>query len=197
MSNSNKSLSGAGVAALKALLAGPGLPELGPGPRAGVTPLTVLEESSAAAVKAGGIRGERAALARGAVLLWHDHFEESHSISQEIPGRDGSWLHGLLHRREPDYSNAAYWYQRVGQHPAFVELARRAGELVAAAGDGELQRALFHGSSWNARGFIDACEQCAGRPATDARRRVLERIQAAEFAVFLEHVLRSGEGDGR
>ena len=211
MNNSEKSAGATSVAAWKALLAGPGLPELGPGPRAGVVASAVLEEACAKALArsvgaglAGGppallAGGERAELARGAVLLWHDHHEVAHGIAQDIPGRDGSWLHGLLHRREPDYSNAAYWYQRAGQHPAFGELARRAGEILeeAGAGAGELRQVLFRGAAWSARGFIDACEQCAGRPATDARRRVLERIQAAEIEVFLEHVWRDGEGDGR
>ena len=209
MNNSGKSAGAAAVAAWKALLAGPGLPELGPGPRAGVVALAVLEEACAKALArgagsglAGGppallTGGERGELARGAVLLWHDQHEVAHGIAQEIASREGSWLHGMLHRREPDYGNAAYWYQRVGQHPAFAELARRAGEIVAEAGDGELRRGLFRGAAWSARGFIDACEQCAGRSAMEARRRVLARIQSVEFEVFLEHVLGGGEGTGR
>ena len=219
MNNSEKSAgaagvagaAGAAVAAWKALLAGPGLPELGPGPRAGVVALAVLEEACAKALArgagsglAGGppallTGGERGELARGAVLLWHDQHEVAHGIAQEIASREGSWLHGMLHRREPDYGNAAYWYQRVGQHPAFAELARRAGVILEEAGDGEggLRRVLFRGAAWSARGFIDACEQCAGRSAMEARRRVLARIQSVEFEVFLEHVLGGGEGTGR
>lgn len=68
---------------------------------------------------------------------------------------------------------------------------------MAEAGEMELRRALFRGAAWSARGFIDACEECAGRTATEARRAVLERIQAAEFAVFLENVLGGAEGGGR
>ena len=203
MNNSEKSAGATSVVAWQALLAGPGLPELGPGPRAGVVASAVLEEACAKAlarsVGAGLAGGPPALLARGAVLLWHDQHEAAHGIAQEIASREGSWLHGMLHRREPDFSNAAYWYQRVGQHPAFAELARRAGEILEEEGEGAggLRQALFRGAAWSARGFIDACEQCAGRPAADARRRVLERIQAAEIEVFLEHVWRDGEGDGR
>lgn len=197
MDISGKSAGATGVAAWQALLVGPALPELGPGPRAGVRPVAGLEEACAAAIKACSLAGERAQLARGAVLLWHDHHDEAHGIAQEIASREGSWLHGLLHRREPDFGNAAYWYQRVGQHPAFPELARRAAVVADEAGDGELKRALIRGAAWSARGFIDACEACAGRADAEPWRRLLQRIQAIEFEVFLEHVVQGGEGAGR
>ena len=35
-----------------------------------------------------------------------DFLDESHSISQENHNPTGSFWHGILHRREPDYENA-------------------------------------------------------------------------------------------
>ena len=37
--------------------------------------------------------------------LWllHDFLDESHSLSQEITTDTGSYWHGIMHRREPDY----------------------------------------------------------------------------------------------
>lgn len=197
MSTSDTSVAADGLAAWQALLAGPVLPELGPGPRAGVTPLATLETQCDAALKISGWAGERALLARGAILLWHDQHDAAHRIAQDIPGRAGSWLHGILHRREPDFSNAAYWYQRVGAHAAFAKLARRVAALVTEARDTTLERMVFCGDAWDAAGFIDACEQCAPRPANDPRRRLLEKVQAAEFEVFLAHLAGESGSEAR
>jgi hypothetical protein len=39
--------------------------------------------------------------------LWllHDFLDEAHAVSQDIGTVEGSYWHGIMHRREPDYSN--------------------------------------------------------------------------------------------
>lgn len=50
--------------------------------------------------------------------LWYDakgDWNRAHDVAQDIPDRDGSWIHAYLHRKEGDHGNAAYWYARAGR----------------------------------------------------------------------------------
>ncbi len=57
-------------------------------------------------------------VARPLVALWHDakgDWDAAHRVAQEVEDESGAWVHGYLHRKEGDVSNAAYWYRRAGQ----------------------------------------------------------------------------------
>lgn len=54
------------------------------------------------------------ALLRGGLLYAVDALEEAHAIFQDDHTAEGSYWHGMLHRREGDFSNAIYWFQRAG-----------------------------------------------------------------------------------
>ncbi len=50
--------------------------------------------------------------------LWWDRagdFDKAHEICQTHNGRPVFWVHGYLHRKEGDLSNAGYWYGRAGK----------------------------------------------------------------------------------
>ena len=47
------------------------------------------------------------------LALWYDYrnnWDVAHSIVQNIPGSEASWVHAYLHRKEGDEGNASYWY---------------------------------------------------------------------------------------
>lgn len=66
---------------------------------------------------------EMALCSVGALWLKADFFDAAHEIFQEIPTSTGSLWHGISHRREGDFGNAAYWLARCGEHPASAGMA--------------------------------------------------------------------------
>ena len=182
-------------ALLQQLLATPEPPALGPGPRADVQSLAVLNRQLDQALSLAALTGTRAELVRATILLWHDHLDASHTIAQNIETIEGSYVHAILHRREPDYSNAKYWFRRVGLHPCCGELAKRASALLRAGRAVELEQRLLPRGQWDAFAFVDACETANNRPADAARAALLREIQRLEFEILLGHL--GGEGDQR
>jgi hypothetical protein len=149
------------------------LPLLGPQGRTGTLDEADLLEALGKIFAAHQTPEHARPLLRSAALLWHDHLDASHNISQGIETRDGSWLHGIMHRREPDYGNAKYWFHRVGQHPAFATLAERTKR-----------------KDWDPFAFIDECE--AAEQGNDVGViAALRQIQAAEFDVLVEHIFQN------
>ena len=162
---------------------------LGPGPRPGVLAESDLVSKLDPLLRATKLRAGRQQLIRALVLLWHDHLDASHTISQGIESPDGSLVHAIMHRREPDYSNAKYWWRRVGQHPCFPEIARRVADWLKAKGERDLAAKLAPRGEWDAFAFVDACEAAADLPASDERVGVLREIQRIESEVLLEYFL--------
>ncbi len=97
------------------------------------------------------------------LLQVHDYLDESHSVSQNMEDTAlGDHWHGIMHRREPDYSNAKYWYRRIGQSPLFPELAQHADRILTAqksAAAEQQRQKLRTPRDWDAFAFIDFCEE--------------------------------------
>jgi hypothetical protein len=168
------------------LLLGAGLPELGPGPRANRFSKAELAQHLIEFIGQNRLLNSAEQLVRALALLWHDYLDESHSISQQIHNADGSFVHGIMHRREPDYSNAKYWFHRVGTHAAFPALAERVQALPVENGLSALKADLVAGGRWDPFALVDACEEAAGRGPDDPAVEFLQRVQRAEFETLLE-----------
>ena len=63
---------------------------------------------------------------KAGLFQWNDDLDRSHDICQDIHSSTGSYWHGIMHRREPDYWNGKYWFRKVGGHPVYSELASTA-----------------------------------------------------------------------
>ncbi len=90
--------------------------------------------------------------------LYVDELDRSHTISQGITDATGSFWHGIMHRREADFGNSHYWFNRVVHHPAMDAIP-----------------------GYDPHAFIDAVERRSARDTED-----LIAMQRAEWVALFE-----------
>jgi len=125
------------------------------------------------------------------VWLLHDFLDESHKISQDVDATSGSFWHGIMHRREGDFSNAKYWFRRVGSHEVFDELGRRVTGLAAESNLGGAADRIALNGRFDPIAIVDAC-QAAVRSGRGAD--FLRRVQQAEWELLFDHCYRRAVG---
>jgi len=104
----------------------------------------------------------KALAVQSGLLLWNDDLDGCHKIAQDLDDSHGAYLHGIMHRREPDYGNSKYWFRRVGAHPLFPQLRAAALDLLSEAPEQDpYRRALAAGKDWDAFRMVDWCESAA------------------------------------
>jgi hypothetical protein len=165
------------------------LPELGPGtPNETAQPR--LEGLTLDTAFAGRKLADRdaARCCLSALWLWHDFLDESHRISQEIDTLEGSYWHGIMHRRESDYGNAKYWFRRVPRHAMYDPLAAAAAELARTQPIDPPAEFLATQATWDPHRFVDLCENIArGRSTSERLAREAARL---EWRLLFDHCFR-------
>ena len=132
----------------------------------------VSAEASAAVEKAvtAPVLATRPSLQAG-LWLYVDELDRSHTISQGIDHPTGSFWHGIMHRREPDFPNSHHWFRKAGDHEAM-----RLVTQVPASAFG----ASAH--SYDAHAFVD--EAKAAVEAGQAGPELIAKQQCEWLALF-------------
>lgn len=120
--------------------------------------------------------------AMAGLYLYFSSLDDAHSIAQDLNTPEGSFWHGIMHRQEPDPSNAAYWFRQVGRHPLFPVLREEARLLGFDAG-----------SQWDPFEFIEFCESARVRPGSDEERLAM-RVQLVEWQLLFDYCARGTGG---
>ena len=173
---------------LLALLDTPEPAGLGPERRPDALSIQSLDEKLRAPFQDQRLTPATKNLLRATIYLWHDHLDPAHEIAQAIENQDGSLVHAIMHRREPDYGNAKYWFRRVGTHPSFLGLALKAGEYLAKNEQGGLLSRLLPNKTWDPFAFVDAVEDTAEGQFI-ATIPILRQVQKLEFESLVENLV--------
>jgi hypothetical protein len=158
----------------------PFLPRLAPpNQQAGAVLQSAIESASANPDRTASIA------AQAGLLLMNDCLDESHACSQSIEGegRNGDYWHAIMHRREPDYGNAKYWFRQVRRHPVFERLPGIATRVMGDRRIDGLDR--LTAGDWDPFHFVDLCERHARNEESPAAL-ALREIQGWEMALLLD-----------
>ncbi len=134
---------------------------------------------------------------KSTLYLMNEDLDKSHTLSQDLENETGSYLHSIMHRMEPDYSNAKYWVRQFGKHPIFTELQQKVqaflhDEIMLDTIENKkvkfILEQMINQSDWDPILFIDAVQACLSTGVVDVEsERILMKIQWIEMLSTLHY----------
>ena len=119
--------------------------------------ITAIHGFSDEALLGGVIDDSNAAMAaRAGLFLLAGGLDDAHRIVQDVDTLEARYWHGIVHRREPDYSNAKYWFRQLGHHAVFDDLVRT-GTFEDLLSQKTINHILPSGK-WDPFRFVDLCD---------------------------------------
>jgi hypothetical protein len=161
---------------------------------AGVPDATIRSRLNAltdAAIRPGAHNADMAAACRAGLWLRFNYLDEAHQISQNLGTPEGSFWHGIVHRREGDFDNAKYWFRRVGTHPVYA-LLRQAAANLAKSGNAVPIETLIGQSVWDPFAFVDLCAKAIR--AGDQSTFLCQEVQRLEWELLFDYCWNAAGG---
>ncbi len=165
---------------ISAIFDTPTMPSLGPDSRESALSINQCKKITTEALRSADITGTEGKLILSASLLWHDYLDESHTISQSIHTQDGSYLHGIMHRREPDYSNAKYWFHKTGNYPGYDILSEKVKTILH-----NTSLSSLTAGKWDPYAMVDSVSEAKHGTR---KYKLLQKVQKSEFQTLLEKI---------
>jgi hypothetical protein len=118
------------------------------------------------------------------LFLYFSCLEEAHALADSCDSENGYVWHGIVHRQEGDFGNAAYWFRKASRHPAYQLLGPEVMKIVRSHPEVE-----FRASRWDPFAFLAFCDRVKSQPGTLQEQVALE-IQRAEWQILFDHCAR-------
>lgn len=122
--------------------------------------------------------------ARAGLILAAGGWDEAHRIVQALDIPEAQYWHGIVHRREPDSSNAKYWFRQLKHHVIMDQLSKFATQNFGS--EVQAVQQLTETGRWDPFKFIDLCMACH-KGSQKGLLPVLLGIQLMEFTSLLNY----------
>ncbi len=120
-----------------------------------------------------------------ALLLRLDDLDGAHDLVNSVHSAEGSYWHGLMHRREPDIHNSNYWFKKVSVHPIFEALRFEAIKHSHKYGLSKSILDSLNAPDWDPYFFNSLCEK--SREKNNPLEKFCMDVQEEEWKLLFQY----------